>query len=177
MVKFPVSKAVCMGLFLFSIGVVSFGGLLVFVNYSNSTEFCTSCHSMRTNLKEYQQSSHFKNVSGIQAGCADCHVPKNLLPMLLSKIVALKDVYGEIVGSIDTAEKFEARRWQMANRVWDKMKSDHSEACRSCHGYSNMKLDAQDQRARQKHQSAVERGKSCIECHSGIAHEEPLEPD
>lgn len=177
MLQFPVSKAVCMGLFLFTIAVVFAGGFSVLLNYSNSTEFCTSCHSMRINLKEYQQSSHYRNVSGITATCADCHVPKQFFPMLLSKIVAVKDVYREIVGTIDTPEKFEARRWLMANRVWDQMKKDGSRTCRSCHDYQTMNLTEQDKRAAKKHQNALNKNQSCIECHSGIAHDEPLEPD
>lgn len=120
---------------------------------------------------------HFANGSGVRADCADCHVPKELGPKLMSKLMAAKDVYHEIAGTIDTREKFEARRWEMANRVWDKMQATDSRECRSCHTAEAMDLDVQDVTARKKHRNAEERGQTCIECHQGIAHEEPLEPD
>jgi cytochrome c-type protein NapC len=40
-----------------------------------------------------------------------------------------------------------------------------------------MDLSAQDRLARKKHARADMEGGTCIDCHSGIAHEEPLEPD
>ena len=175
--KGPSTKAICVGLVIFFIGGVSFAGLTTFFNYTNNTEFCVSCHSMETNYKEYKQTLHYKNVSGVQTSCADCHVPKALFPMFFSKIVATKDIFYEIAGSIDTPEKFEARRWLLANHVWEKMKATDSRECRSCHKYESMDLDTQDKRTRKKHRRASEKGQTCIDCHAGIVHEEPLEPD
>lgn len=37
------------------------------VHYTSSTEFCLSCHSMRTVGEEYQTSIHFRNASGVRA--------------------------------------------------------------------------------------------------------------
>jgi len=161
----------------FLLGALFFGGSSAVLGYTNTTEFCTSCHSMKTNHEEYKESMHFKNPSGVVAECADCHVPKQLGPMLWAKIVAVKDVYHEIVGTIDTEEKFEARRWEMANRVWDKMRATNSRECRNCHSFSAMDLAEQDKMARKKHEDAEQKGKTCIDCHKGIAHEEPDEPD
>lgn len=177
MPKCPSPKALCLGLTLFAIGGLSFGGLTTFFHYTNRTEFCTSCHSMQTNYKEYKNSLHFKNVSGVQATCADCHVPDGFLSMFASKIVAVKDVVREITGTIDSPEKFRERRWLLANQVWDKMRANDSRACRSCHQYDNMDLNNQDRRTRNKHQRAPTRDQTCIDCHAGLVHEEPLEPD
>jgi len=144
---------------------------------TNTTEFCTSCHSMQTNLAELKQTVHYSSASGVHAGCADCHVPKEFIPKMIAKVMAAKDVYHEILGTIDTPEKYEKHRWDMASRVWAKMKATDSRECRTCHSFDHMDLSAQDKSARKRHDSATEKGKTCIDCHKGIAHEEPDEPD
>ena len=144
---------------------------------TNEMEFCTSCHSMKINLEEYQKTLHYKSASGVRATCADCHVPKEFGPKMVAKILAYKDVLHEILGTIDTPEKYEEHRWDMANRVWAKMKATNSRECRSCHDLSQMDLSAQDRTARKRHARAEDEGKTCIDCHKGVAHEEPDEPE
>lgn len=159
-----------------------FGGILASIgfdaamDYSNRMELCTSCHSLQIPYEEYKQSRHYKNASGVQATCADCHVSQAFWPKLHAKVLAAKDVYHEIVGTIDTPEKFEAHRWTMANRVWDRMRANDSRECRSCHDFDNMDLSAQDRSARNRHSAARDRGQTCIDCHQGIAHERPSRP-
>lgn len=152
------------------------GSFTVAVEATNSTEFCTSCHTMRHNYEEYKQTIHYSNRSGVRAECSDCHVPKkNWLHKMESKVFAAKDVWAEITGVIDTKEKFEARRSVMANAVWAKMKASDSEGCRNCHSYESMDIAAQDNLAGKRHTQASlkETGKTCIECHKGIAHKLP----
>ncbi len=161
--------------FLAGIGFVGVANLAI--EYTNTTEFCTSCHTMQTNFSEYKESMHFQNPSGVQATCADCHVPKALGPKLVVKIVAAKDVYHELMGTIDTPEKFEARRWVMANRIWSRMKATDSRECRTCHDYADMELSAQDRVARSRHSRAEDKGETCIDCHKGIVHTLPDEPE
>jgi len=144
---------------------------------TNSTEFCTSCHSMQWVKEEWMQSLHYSNISGVRTECSDCHVPHDLGPKLYAKLRAAKDVWGEILGTIDTKEKFEHHRWQMANSVWDRMKATDSRECKSCHTIAAMDLKEQDRTARKKHKKAETRGKTCIDCHKGDAHEIPEEPD
>ncbi len=170
-------KRIMLFLGVFLIGFVSYAGMNSFFAYTNTTEFCTSCHTMKTNLREYQETVHYKNASGVQATCSDCHVPKEFIPKLKAKIFAAKDVYHEIVGTIDTPEKYEAHRWDMATRVWAKMEASDSRECRNCHDYANMDLSEQGRSARKRHARADMQGKTCIECHKGIAHEEPDEPE
>lgn len=153
------------------------GGSHIVLEHTNDMEFCTSCHSMQINFEEYKETIHYKNPSGVRATCADCHVPKPLGAKLWAKLVAAKDVYHELVGTIDNKEKFEARRWQMANRVWEKMQETDSRECRSCHNKEAMDLMEQDKMARKKHEDMASKGKTCIDCHKGIAHEEPDEPE
>jgi len=169
---------------VFALGFLAYGGMMTFFKYTNTTEFCTSCHTMQTNLKEYKETIHYKNHAGVAASCSDCHVPKAFFPKLKAKILAAKDVYHEILGTIDTPEKYEAHRWKMANAVWDKMKASDSRECRSCHSWEAMMFEENDndiepqgKMAAKKHQKAKAAGKTCIDCHKGIAHTEPDEPE
>jgi len=38
-------------------------------------------------------------------------------PKMLAKLLAAKDVLGEVTGVIDTTDKFESHRWVMTNRA------------------------------------------------------------
>ncbi len=171
----------CKKRFLFGtmmvIGCILFVGAFdVALEATNTTEFCTSCHTMVTNLEELKETAHYNNASGVTVGCPDCHVPRDLGPQLWAKLAASIDVYHEIVGTIDTPEKYKANRWRMANRVWQKMKATNSRECRECHSFKHMDLSEQDRFARKKHERAVDRGQTCIDCHKGVAHKKPKEP-
>ena len=82
---------------------------------------------------EWKQSVHYKNASGVRAICSDCHVPKDWTAKLVRKIQATNELYHSIIGTIDTPEKFEARRAEMAERVWAGMIANDSRECRNCH--------------------------------------------
>ena len=167
------TKGLFVTLAIFIAGMVFAGVFSAGLDHTNRTEFCTSCHTMQTNLKELEETKHWKSISGVHAGCADCHVPKNFKGKMIAKVLAAKDVYHELLGSIDTPEKYEARRLEMAQRVWDKMKANGSAECKSCHAFVHMDFSEQDRFARRKHQNANDRGQSCIDCHKGIAHKLP----
>lgn len=169
-------KQLAIVLVAFVCGAVALAGADAVFDYTSRTEFCISCHTMRWNYEEYKTTVHYKNRLGIKTECADCHVPKPFFPKVVSKIVALKDVYHQFAGTIDTREKFDAHRWAMANRVWDKMKASDSRECRSCHEYQDMDLSAQAKIALRRHEKAAMEGKSCIECHQGIVHQIPRAP-
>jgi len=145
---------------------------------TNTTEFCTSCHSMQWVQEEWMESVHYSNISGVRANCSDCHVPHDTGPKLVAKLRAAKDVWHEILGTIDDEEKFEHHRWQMANKVWDRMKETDSRECKSCHTVAAMDLKEQDRSARKKHKKIAKGSseKTCIDCHKGVAHEKPKEP-
>ena len=80
-----------------------------------------------------------------------------------------------ILGTIDTKEKFEAHRADMAERVWAEMRSNDSRECRNCHALGTMNLEIQDKRAARRHtlERKQEKGETCIDCHQGVAHELP----
>ncbi|WP_428623974.1 NapC/NirT family cytochrome c [Sedimenticola sp.] len=170
-------KTIIILVLVFSAGVLFTGLFNMGLSSTNEMEFCTSCHSMKTNFEEYKETIHYQNTSGVRAVCSDCHVPKEFGPKMVAKILAYKDVLHEILGTLDTKEKYEAHRWEMASRVWAKMKASNSRECRSCHDFDQMDLSEQSRMARKRHSKAVDEGLTCIDCHKGIAHTEPDEPE
>jgi len=159
-------------------GIIFWGGFNTAMSMSNTMEFCIGCHEMRATVyQEYMESEHFKNPSGVQATCSDCHVPRPWIHKVVRKIQATTELYHTMLGTIDTPEKFEARRWEMANRVWESMRESDSRECRNCHDFESMDLSEQDRSARKKHAKAPLEGKTCIDCHKGLAHEYPEKPE
>jgi nitrate/TMAO reductase-like tetraheme cytochrome c subunit len=156
------------------VGALFVGGFIGAVEYTNRLEFCISCHEMeQTVYQEYLASSHFKNASGVGAVCSDCHVPREWGPKILRKIRATNELFHTLRGTIDTPEKFAAKRLELAENVWAEMAANDSRECRNCHDYARMDFHKQSRRAADKMQPALEQGKTCIECHKGIAHELP----
>ncbi|NOU22033.1 MAG: Denitrification system component NirT [Methyloglobulus sp.] len=160
----------------FLLGILLWEGFSWGLEKTNTLEFCVSCHEMRDNVyQEYKQSAHYSNLSGVRASCSDCHVPKDFSHKIIRKIQASKEVWGNLTGVIDTKEKFEAKRLEMAKSEWARMKYSDSRECRNCHQYDAMKLNTQDKSARKKHEQAAkpDSGKTCIDCHKGIVHDLP----
>jgi len=160
----------------FVAGILFWGAFNWAVEGSNSLTFCTSCHEMTWVNEEYKTSVHYNNPSGVRAICSDCHVPKPWGDKMVRKIQAtFIEVPRKISGKINTQEKFEAHRLELAERVWDTMKANDSQECRNCHSQESMDLTRQDKSARKKHtmERRLEKGETCIDCHKGIAHELP----
>lgn len=144
------------------------------IKMTSSTEFCVSCHSMQPVYQEYKQSVHFKNASGVRAECHDCHIPPDLPGMLWRKMEAANDLYQTFIAhSIDTPEKFEAKRAELAEREWKRMKDNNSAGCRSCHNYDAMEHTKQHPEAAKQMSIAAKDNQSCVDCHKGIAHQLP----
>jgi cytochrome c-type protein NapC len=159
-------------------GIIFWGGFNTAMEATNTMEFCISCHEMEDNVyMEYKETVHYKNVSGVQATCSDCHVPRPWVHKVVRKIKASNELLHKALGTIGTREKFLSERWRMANKVWGEMKSTDSRECRNCHAFDTMELEEQDKSARKKHIRAQKEGETCIDCHKGIAHELPDEPE
>ncbi|MCX8952369.1 NapC/NirT family cytochrome c [Ruegeria sp. NA] len=155
----------------FAAGIIFWGGFNTAMEATNTKEFCVSCHEMRDFVyAEYQGTIHDVNRSGVGAVCSDCHVPKDWTHKIIRKIKASKELYGKMVGTINTREKFEAKRIHLAMNEWERMKSTDSRECRNCHDFESMMPEFQRPRARQQHLNAMETGQTCIDCHKGIAH-------
>ena len=171
------SRKVLMGttlgaaLFFMIIGVIFWGGFNTAMEVTNTMDFCISCHEMEENVfQEYKKTIHYTNRSGVRATCSDCHVPRPWIHKVVRKIEASNEVLHKVLGTIDTPEKFDAKRLQLAKNVWGAMKSTNSRECRNCHNFDSMKPEDQKKRSRKQHATAMEDGNTCIDCHKGIAH-------
>ncbi len=159
-------------------GIMLWGGFNTFMEYTNTLEFCVSCHEMEQNVYvEYKKTIHFKNRTGVRVICSDCHVPREWTPKLIRKIRATNELIHKILGTISTPEKFEAKRLELAENVWASMEASDSRECRNCHSFQAMDFKKQGRRPREKHPEAMEQGKTCIDCHKGIAHKLPEDYD
>ena len=169
-----VSALTAIGMFS---GLVFWGGFNTGMEATNSLAFCTACHEMHdTVYQEYQETIHYRNRSGVRAICSDCHVPKDWVHKFVRKIQASRELYSKLVtGSVSTPEKFEAQRMELAQHVWTTMKESDSRECRNCHSWDAMDPHKQSSRARTKMEQAQKEGKTCIDCHKGIAHLLPKE--
>jgi cytochrome c-type protein NapC len=155
-------------------GIIFWGGFNTAMEATNTLEFCISCHEMRdTVYQEYKKTIHYQNRTGVRAICSDCHVPKDWVHKVARKIQATKELYGKAMGTIDTPEKFEAKRLELAENEWRRMKASDSRECRNCHGFEGMNSELQKPRARKQHELAQRDGETCIDCHKGIAHQKP----
>jgi cytochrome c-type protein NapC len=157
-------------------GIIFWGGFHTALETTNTLEFCTGCHEMRdTVYVEYKETIHYSNRSGVRAICSDCHVPKDWTHKMIRKAKASMEVWGKLTGSIDTKEKFEAKRMELATHEWDRMKASGSAECRNCHNFDTMDPSKQKPKAQKNHKEAKAAGKTCIDCHKGIAHLLPKE--
>lgn len=155
------------------VGLSLFGTTMI---YTSTEAFCaTNCHEMATNTtREYQDTIHDKNRTGVRAICPDCHVPHAPVPLYIAKFGALNDLWSHhVTKAVDTREKFEAARPMMAQRVWTYMKGNDSRECRHCHNETKMDPEKQSQIAQAQHAKAKREKMTCIDCHYAIAHQEP----
>lgn len=160
----------------FFVGILFWGGFHTGLEMTNTLEFCTTCHEMRDNVYvEYKETIHYSNRTGVRAICSDCHVPREWGPKMIRKAQASFEVWGKITGDIDTKEKFEAKRMELATHEWARMKAAGSQECLNCHNFDAMSSDLQKQTPYRKHMQAKSDGKTCIDCHKGIAHQLPKE--
>ena len=145
--------------------------------WTNTEKFCISCHEMQSTVyTEYKDTIHDVNRTGVRAICSDCHVPRDPGPMIVAKIRATKDVWFHLTGKIDTPEKFEAHRAELAQNVWRRMKKTDSLECRNCHQEQAWNPDLQSEASKVRHAEGKTEGLTCIDCHYGIAHTEPEGP-
>ena len=160
--------------------VVGAGGVIatqVMVAATGTNEFCGgACHSMQWVAKEYAQSGHHVNRTGVIAGCHDCHIPHHYPELLWYKAKAgVKDAIGEMRGVISTEEKFKKERARMAKLVWDEYRQNNSENCQQCHAFTADVVAKQKDFVKPMHEQFLSKAMTCIDCHKGIAHEAPQE--
>ena len=165
-------------LLFFMVGVVFWGGFNWSMEITNTESFCISCHEMEQNVyQEYKTTVHYSNPTGVRATCPECHVPREWLHKVARKVRASNELYHWIVGSIDTPEKFQAKRHKLAEHVWKGMQETDSRECRNCHDYGHMALQQQTIMAKRTHELGASLGDTCIDCHQGVSHTLPAEFD
>jgi cytochrome c-type protein NapC len=159
----------------FVAGIVFWGGFNTAVEFTNTEPFCVSCHEMQANpFQELKPTVHYTNRSGVRATCSDCHVPHAWTHKMARKMEASKEVWGWVFGTINTQEKFEAKRRELAEREWRRLGANDSLECRNCHLFDSMDFTLQRPRAAHAHSTALIGGEhTCIDCHKGIAHQLP----
>jgi nitrate/TMAO reductase-like tetraheme cytochrome c subunit len=172
-------KRVVLGLVLLGIflGAVATIGTQVMVHVTGTDAFCGgACHSMQWVANEHKQSMHHVNRTGVHAGCHDCHVPKEYPEILWYKAMAgIKDVIGEMKGTISTEDKFKKERLRMAKEVWAEFKGNNSRNCRNCHEITAETIAKQKDFVKPMHAQFLAGTATCIDCHKGVAHTEPTE--
>lgn len=155
------------------IGIAAVLGFNYSLHATNTEEFCISCHEMESNpYRQLQKTSHYNNVSGVRPTCSDCHVPKEFGPKMVRKIEAAREVWGSLIGIIDTPEKYAAHTPVMKAREINRLRKNDSQECRNCHEAERMILALQSVKAQKYHQAMQNEQKTCIDCHAGIAHPE-----
>ncbi len=159
----------------FIAGVIFWGAFNTALEATNTETFCISCHEMEDNVfQELKQTIHYTNRSGVRATCPDCHVPHEWTDKIARKMQASKEVWGHLFGSIDTEEKFEANRRELAEHEWHRLAANDSLECRNCHSAQSMDITRQSARAADIHERLLFTGeRTCIDCHKGIAHQLP----
>ena len=157
------------------VGLVATVGTQVMVHATGTNEFCGgACHSMQWVANEYKKSVHAVNRTGVNAGCHDCHIPREYPQLLFYKAKAgIKDIIGEIRGVIATEELFKKERARMAKHVWEEYKENNSKQCRNCHQFTPEIIKAQKDFVQPMHQQVLAGQGTCIDCHKGIAHTSP----
>jgi cytochrome c-type protein NapC len=159
----------------FVAGVMFWGAFNTALEFTNTEQFCISCHEMESNVyAELQGTIHWTNRSGVRAVCSDCHVPHDWTDKIARKMQASKEVWGHVFGTINTRDKFLDMRRHLAEREWARMTANDSLECRNCHSEESMDITKQSARAVEAHETFLFTGeRTCIDCHKGIAHKLP----
>ena len=153
-------------------GILFWGAFNTGMEVTNSEAFCSSCHAPI--VAEIRETIHYSNRSGVRAICSDCHVPHGWTDKIVRKVQASKELLAYAIGTINTPEKFRARRGHLAEREWLRMKNNDSQECRNCHTFDFMDFSEQGRRSVAQHSTAVASGdKTCVDCHKGVAHRLP----
>ena len=79
-------------------GIIFWGGFNTAMEYTNTMEFCVSCHEMEQLIfEEYKKSIHYSNRTGVRAICADCHVPRDWGAKVVRKVKASNELFHKLV--------------------------------------------------------------------------------
>ena len=153
-------------------GLLHAGGGAVAVHHTNTTEFCTGCHVYDRFAESFEHTRHQANLTGVQVGCVDCHVPgDSLTEMLWTKARSgTRAFWAYYIAGLDTPAEFEAARPRLQAHAHAWFVESDSQTCRTCHEVAAMDLQAQRAGARASHKAAAEGRYTCVDCHSDVPH-------
>lgn len=97
--------------------IVLFAGMALSMARTSTTEYCTSCHEMKSYLDELKQSSHRVDKDKKPIDCAQCHVPPGIGPkyLVVKTVVGLNDL---VVHYFGDPENLDRRAMQISARVY-----------------------------------------------------------
>lgn len=112
-------------------------------SYSDSTEFCSSCHSMNEYAANWQTSNHK------QFKCTECHLPQdNMIDKMVAKTeTGLNDTYHEFMRDYPAEIKLTAKGKDIVNGN-----------CLRCH------------QSTVENTFMAESSDNCLKCHTGLVH-------
>ncbi|MBI5286758.1 MAG: NapC/NirT family cytochrome c [Deltaproteobacteria bacterium] len=137
---------------------------------------CADCHMYP--YEEYKKSAHYKNEKGMKPGCVGCHEPHSAWQITRWKFLYVnKGGYGEspfhaISNSIRDLPEWEGLRKEWAKRVREEMFKEKDFRCNKCHNPSGDWFPK-----KKAHKKAIEKNKTCIECHYNLVHAEVPWPE
>ena len=113
----------------------------------------------------------------MRAKCPDCHVPHDWTDKIARKMQASKEVWGKIFGTIDTREKFEAHRLELAQARVGAAQGQRLARMPQLPRLRFHGLHPPEPARAQQHSTYLANGEqTCIDCHKGISHKLPYIP-
>ena len=158
----------------FALGSVVTIGFEYALDAVGTNAFCSSCHANDA-AREWRESVHHDNRSGIVVACSDCHVPRELVPKMVRVAKSVKEIWSHLTGVIDTREKYEAHRKAMDEKEWNRLRANGARECRNCHDPESMASKDKTHVAGM-HKGALAGRQVCIDCHKGVGHSAPGQP-
>lgn len=136
---------------------------------TSTTDYCMSCHELKTHKVELEKSSHAVDKDKNPIECSQCHIPNEFgLKYLAVKLMGIKDVWVHNFGDPDN---FDRRRLQITARRF--IQDDN---CRACHQdlFKTTKDEKISEIGRLAHEAYLGKNgntkKGCAGCHLNMAH-------
>lgn len=158
-------------------GLAALGGVVVsgawaftqsMIEATGGVEFCTGCHSMEPMGRAYLEDVHGGHSrSGVQAHCADCHLPHDSqLGYLIAKArTGIHDVWVEFLGDPQAID-WEAKREHRERYVYDS-------GCLHCHSRLQ-EAPVSDPKTVVAHRPYFQgtANRQCVSCHQHVGHKD-----
>ena len=139
------------------------------VERTSTTEYCISCHEIRSRLDELEKSVHAVDWDGKPMQCRSCHVPPRFgLKLIAVKLLGVKDLF--VHYSVDV-EHLDRRKMQL-----DARRIVADENCLECHEdlYRTTQGAEISELGRLGHEAYLGKNgttrRNCAGCHPNIAH-------